>query len=79
MTAPDPTAAAAPTWTQRFRASAILFSAIAIDAPRVGLVTSNASGVPQLYRWDPETGSLSQLTFDPEAGSSGGSPRTAAG
>jgi dipeptidyl aminopeptidase/acylaminoacyl peptidase len=65
MTAPDPTAAAAPAWQQRFRASAILFSAIAIDAPRVGLVTSNASGVPQLYRWDPEDGSLSQLTFDP--------------
>ena len=54
-----------PAWEQRFRASAILFSAIALDAPGVGLVSSNASGVPQLYRWDTATGELTQLTFDP--------------
>ena len=53
-------------WEQRFRASAILLSSIAIDAPDVGLVTSNASGIPQLYRWDTASGTLTQLTFDPD-------------
>ena len=55
----------APAWEQRFRASAILLSSIAIDAPDIGLVTSNASGIPQLYRWDTASGELTQLTFDP--------------
>ena len=79
MTASDPASITAPSWEQRFRASAILLSTIAIDAPEVGLVTSNTSGVPQLYRWDTTTGELTQLTFDPGGGSSAGCRRTGAG
>ena len=63
-TSRDSVSATAPAWQQRFRASAILLSTIAIDAPEVGLVSSNASGIPQLYRWDTASGALTQLTFD---------------
>ena len=63
-TSRDSVSATAPAWEQRFRASAILLSTIAIDAPDVGLVSSNASGIPQLYRWDTASGALTQLTFD---------------
>ena len=59
-----PRATGAP-WEQRFRASAIVLSSIAVDAPDVGLVSSNQAGIPQLYRWDTATGALTQLTFDP--------------
>ena len=52
VTSPDPRSAVHPEWERRFRAPAILFSEIAIDAPEIGLVSSNATGVPQLYRWD---------------------------
>ena len=65
MSSEPPPATGAP-WEQRFRASAIAFSSIAIDAPGVGLVSSNRSGIPQLYRWDTSTGTLTQLTFDPD-------------
>ena len=65
LTTPDPPVATGPRWEERFRASTILMSAIAIDAPGVGLVTSNASGAPQLCRWNTSTGELTQLTFDP--------------
>jgi dipeptidyl aminopeptidase/acylaminoacyl peptidase len=58
-------AAAEPAWAARFRAPAILLSQIAIDAPGVGLVSTNASGAPQLYRWDTATDELTQLTFEP--------------
>ncbi len=58
-----PPATGAP-WEQRFRAPAILLSAIAVDAPAVGLVSSNQGGVSQLYRWDTASGALTQLTFD---------------
>ena len=64
LTRSDPPTATGPRWEERFRASAILLSAIAIDAPDVGLVTSNASGAPQLCRWNTATGELTQLTFD---------------
>ncbi len=52
-------------WQRRFRAHAILLSAIAIDRPDVGLVTSNESGLAQLYRWDTQSNTLTQLTFEP--------------
>ena len=69
-----------PAWEQRFRASAILFSAIALDAPDVGLVSSNASGVPQLYRWDTAHGRARPSSRSiPAAGSSGDCRRTGAG
>ena len=53
-------------WTQRFHASAIIQSQIARDAPSVGLVSTNATGVAQLHSWDTTTGELTQLTFEPE-------------
>jgi hypothetical protein len=65
-TSADPRPAVRPDWERRFRAPAILFSSIAIDAPEVGLVASNATGVPQLYRWDTVANALIQLTFEPD-------------
>ena len=47
------------------RAPAILLASGAIDAPGVALVTSTRSGVPQLYRWDIDSGALTQLTDAP--------------
>src|SRR4051812_22736713 len=55
----------ATNWERRFRASAIYFSEIAIDAPEIGLVTTNAGGLAQLYRWDTTTNELTQLTHEP--------------
>ena len=52
-------------WEARFRAPAIQFSSIARDNPDVGLVTTNASGRSQLYRWHVASGTLDQLTHDP--------------
>jgi dipeptidyl aminopeptidase/acylaminoacyl peptidase len=54
-----------PGWARRFRAPAILLASGAIDAPGVALVTSTRSGVPQLYRWDIDSGALTQLTDAP--------------
>ena len=54
-----------PTWEQRFRAPTIYHSQIAIDAPTVGLVATNVSGIAQLYRWDVEMGELARLTEEP--------------
>jgi dipeptidyl aminopeptidase/acylaminoacyl peptidase len=53
------------SWERRFRAPAILFSQIAARSPDVGLVTSNATGLPQLYRWDLATGELTKITDEP--------------
>ena len=52
-------------WRQRFRAHAVFLSEIAIDAPATGLVTTNASGLAQLSRWNPLTGELTQITHEP--------------
>jgi dipeptidyl aminopeptidase/acylaminoacyl peptidase len=52
-------------WQRRFRAHAILLSTIAIDRPDVGLVTSNESGLAQLYRWDTRSNALTPLTSEP--------------
>jgi len=60
----EPHVAAEP-WEQRFRAPAILSSQIAIDAPEVGIVSTNASGRTQLHRWDTTTDELTQLTHEP--------------
>jgi dipeptidyl aminopeptidase/acylaminoacyl peptidase len=61
----DPGGVSGEPWAARFRAPAILFSSIAIDAPDVGLVATNITGVPQQHRWDPATGELTQLTSRP--------------
>jgi dienelactone hydrolase/Tol biopolymer transport system component len=52
-------------WERRFRAHAIMLSAIAIDRPDVGLVTSNESGLAQLHRWDTRSDTLTPLTSEP--------------
>src|SRR3954451_9602677 len=62
---PTGTPATEPEWARRFRAPAILLASGAIDAPGVALVTSTRSGVPQLYRWDIDSGALTQLTDAP--------------
>jgi len=64
VTTEDPKATE-PAWAQRFRAASIELSMIAIDAPGIGLVSTNASGIHQQYRWDTRTGELTQLTFRP--------------
>lgn len=56
---------AAP-WKQRFRASRILWTALAAGEPTRGLVASNLSPVVQLYTWDVPTGKLRQLTDRPQ-------------
>ena len=65
LSSPDPRRPRARPGKRRFRAPAIILSTIAIDAPDVGLVTSNITGVPQLHRWDTRSGELTQLTFEP--------------
>ncbi|HEV2005904.1 MAG TPA: prolyl oligopeptidase family serine peptidase [Candidatus Limnocylindrales bacterium] len=49
-------------WESRFRAIAIVTSRIAANDPSRGLVSSNRSGVVQLYAWAPATGALTQIT-----------------
>ena len=52
-------------WEARFRAAAIFLSQIATLDPSRGLVSSNRSGVVQLYAWTPSSGELRQLTDEP--------------
>ena len=49
-------------WKERFRVPVITSTQIARLAPTRGLVTSNRSGIYQLYTWDVPTGELRQLT-----------------
>src|SRR3954469_25833630 len=65
MTGRNPGGEPTADWRKRFRAHAVLLSEIAIDAPATGLVTTNASGLAQLSRWNPLTGELSQITHEP--------------
>ena len=70
VTAPDPETApgvngTGEPWERRFRAPAIFLSQIAIDAPDVGLVATNTTGLAQLYRWDTASGELTRLTNEP--------------
>jgi dienelactone hydrolase len=53
-------------WKQRFRVPQALGVQIAKAMPERGLVTSNTSGVYQLYAWDVLSGKLHQLTNRPE-------------
>jgi dipeptidyl aminopeptidase/acylaminoacyl peptidase len=52
-------------WESRFRASAILLSAIAPNDPARGMISTNRSGALQLYAWHTDTGELKQLTHEP--------------
>lgn len=53
-------------WKQRFRCATIKMSCVARANPERGLVSSNRSGVYQLYAWDVPSGRLTQLTHTPE-------------
>ncbi len=56
---------AAP-WKQRFRAPTIMSARVADAAPTRGVVTSNLSGLYQLYAWDVASGTLRKLTDRPD-------------
>ncbi len=53
-------------WKQRYRAPQVLTSAISWAAHTRGIAATNLSGLYQLYRWDTESGGLTQLTARPE-------------
>jgi dipeptidyl aminopeptidase/acylaminoacyl peptidase len=53
-------------WKERFRAPAVLWSAIAHNAPGRGVVATNCTGTYQLYAWDVASGALRQITDRPE-------------
>ena len=52
-------------WKERFRASSIRTSSIALRAPARGLIANNASGSLQWYAWDVPSGNLRQITHTP--------------
>jgi dipeptidyl aminopeptidase/acylaminoacyl peptidase len=64
---PDDRADSTPAtgWEARFRAPAILLSAIAPKDPTRGLVSTNLDGAVQIYAWATDSGELTQLTHDP--------------
>lgn len=53
-------------WKERFRAPQVLSARLARRNPGRGLALSNLSGLYQLYRWDPASNALSQLTHRPD-------------
>ncbi len=53
-------------WKQRFRAPAILYSAIAAHAPARGIAVVNKEGPYQVYAWDVTSGELQRRTDRPE-------------
>jgi dipeptidyl aminopeptidase/acylaminoacyl peptidase len=52
-------------WRKRFRASSILWAAVARLNPQRGLVCTDKDGVYQLYAWDVPSGELVQVTHVP--------------
>jgi dipeptidyl aminopeptidase/acylaminoacyl peptidase len=62
---PQPDLSPDAPWKQRFRAWTVAGAAVASRESTRGLVTTNETGVHQLYAWDVETGGLRQLTFRP--------------
>jgi len=64
--------AAQPDWAQRYRLKRVQVVDFARETPSAVLVSSNETGVFQLYSWDLATGKSAQLTNDP-TGKSGGS------
>ncbi|MEO7665271.1 MAG: prolyl oligopeptidase family serine peptidase [Candidatus Limnocylindrales bacterium] len=52
-------------WEARFRANAIVLSAIAPNDPGRGLVSASLDGMVQLYSWTPTTGALTQISHEP--------------
>ncbi len=58
-------------WKQRFRAPAIYWSRRASQNPSRGLVCTNKDGLTQLYAWQTDSNTLTQLTDQPAGVSSG--------
>lgn len=52
-------------WRKRFRASNILWAAVAHSNPQRGLICTDKDGVYQLYAWDVPSGELRQATHVP--------------
>jgi dipeptidyl aminopeptidase/acylaminoacyl peptidase len=52
-------------WKQRFRAPSIAWAVVARNNPRRGLVCTNKDGIYQLYAWDINSSTLTQLTNQP--------------
>src|ERR1700710_499441 len=52
-------------WKQRYRAPAVIGSHLATLNPQHGAVTSNQSGIYQVYAWDVPSGKLTQITHQP--------------
>ena len=52
-------------WKQRYRAPSIILSQLAPLNPQHGALTSNLSGIYQVYAWDVQTGKLTQITHQP--------------
>jgi len=52
-------------WRQRFRATEILWAAVAPQNPDRGLICTNKDGVNQLYAWDIPSNQLTQVTHQP--------------
>ncbi|HVU11480.1 MAG TPA: hypothetical protein VHD90_09390, partial [Phototrophicaceae bacterium] len=61
---PLDTSADAP-WKQRYRAPSVIGSHIASQNPQRGAVTTNLSGMYQVYAWDVASGALTQITQQP--------------
>lgn len=49
-------------WKQRFRALAVINSEISKNDPTTGVAVSNKDGKYQIYKWDVENNTLTQLT-----------------
>ena len=52
-------------WRKRFRASEIVWAAVAHLNPQRGLVCTNKDGIYQLYAWNIPGNELRQLTYEP--------------
>ena len=52
-------------WKQRYRAPAVMLPRCAAQNPQRGIVTSNVSGIYQVYAWDVPSGNLTQITHQP--------------
>ena len=52
-------------WKQRYRAPSVMLSQLAPLNPQHGAVTSNLSGIYQVYAWDVPSGNLTQITHQP--------------
>ncbi len=52
-------------WKKRYRAPGIAWSSVATQNKKRGLVCTNKDGIYQLYAWETDTNTLTQLTTQP--------------